>query len=484
MRNKIIISIISFVLLSVISISCKKDFLELKSQQSTDASVAIKDIQSLRAAINGVYNLLQSYTYYGRNTTLIPDLMSDNDYVSTQNAGRYLDYDRYTVTKSSSYAKEIWDQVYQVIVNCNFIIDKGTPLQLPTSDQDEQSAIIGEAYTIRALAHFDLCRLYALPYNATADASHPGIPVITKSSTSIEDLVKPSRNTVKEVYDAVIADLQKAINLLPETLPGKSSSYKGMVAQNAAKALLSRVYLYKEDWTNAAQMATDVIESKQYELLDGASLVTEFGTPDNDETIFEIQYSEIDNQGTSSLAYMYNQKGYGDILATKDLYNQYGTNDVRKGFMQMGNRNAKGGEKNVPLVVKYNNTANIYSANIKVIRLAEVYLNRAEAYAHSGQDPLALIDLEKIAQRSEPGVVLDPLLSGQALIDRILLERRKELAFEGNRLFDLTRNKLGFTKYLSGTTTIDVTYPSQKTILPIPEAETDVNPNVTQNDGY
>lgn len=485
MTNKIFLSIFSVSLLVLITSSCKKSFLDLKSEQSTDASVAFTNLESMRAAINGVYDLMQDDTYYGRTTTLLPDLMADNDYVSTQNAGRYLDYDRYTATKNSGYAEDAWNRIYRIITNCNFIIEKGGALQLPTSDQAEQSTIVGEAYTIRALAHFDLCRLYAQPYNFTPDASHAGIPIVTHSSSSIEDLIKPSRNSVKEVYDTVITDLQKAISMLPKKIPGKSSSYKGMVTLNAAKAILSRVYLYKQDWVNAEKLASEVIVDNQYQLLPNATFVSNFLTLDNSETIFEIQYSEIDNQGTNSLAYIYNQKGYGDILATMDLYNQYSATDVRRSFMQIGNRNAKGGEKNVPLVLKYNNEANVYSGHIKVIRLAEVYLNRAEANAHiPGNEALAIADLEKIAKRSDPSVVIDPTLTGQDLIDRILLERRKELAFEGHRLYDLTRNKMDFTKYQSGTTTITVDYPAQKTILPIPQAETDVNKNISQNEGY
>lgn len=484
MKNKIFVIILFISVAAFAGSSCKKSFLELKSEQSTDAEVAIIDIPSMRAAINGVYDLMQDDSYYGRTFTLLPDLMADNDYISSQNAGRYLDYDTYSTTKGDSYARDAWNQMYRIIVNANFIIQKGTPLEVPDDDKAEQTAIIGEAYTIRALVHFDLCRLFAQPYNFTADAGHPGIPIVTKSSTSIEDLIKPLRNSVKEVYDTVINDLQTAIDMLPKTVPGKSSSYKGMITLNAAKALLSRVYLYKSDWANAEDMATQVIESGQYHLLPGSSLVTDFGMADNSETIFEIQYSEIDNEGTNSLAYIYNQAGYGDVIATKNLYDQYSADDSRRGFMVIGNRNSRGGEKNVPLVVKYNNNDNIYSANIKVIRLAEVYLNRAEAAAHLNQDSLAREDLKKIAMRGDPGVVIDPSLSGQPLIDRILLERRKELAFEGHRLFDLTRNGLSFESYLSGGETIQIDYPNDKAILPIPEAETNVNTNIQQNAGY
>lgn len=159
--------------------------------------------------------------------------------------------------------------------------------------------------------------------------------------------------------------------------------------------------------------------------------------------------------------------------------------------MEIGDRNANGAEKNVPLILKYG-TDQTNAENIKVIRLAEVYLNRAEAEAHLGESKpatateniAAIADLTKIAQRGDPAAVIDATLTGQALIDRVLLERRKELAFEGQRLFDLTRNKKDFVKYESEGGTMNITYPSDKTILPVPQSAIDVNGNLEQNPGY
>lgn len=463
--------------------SCKKSFLDIPSTSSVDAEEAITDLSGMETAINGIYDQLQSSDYYNRSFSVIPELMSDNLYLSTKNAGRYLDYNDYIVTKMNGYASDMWDVVYRVIVNCNLIINAAPNVDAAEEDKD---AILGQAYALRALAHFDLCRAFAQPYNFTSDASHPGIPIVVNSSISLPEKVeKPSRNTVKEVYDQIIDDFETAISLLPESLPGEKATFSGKVNKYAAEALLSRVYLYKGDWKESKSLADDVINSKVYSLLPNTDLVSNFSSSNNGETILEVFNTDQDNSGTSSLGAFYGQNNsYGDALATYDLYDIFSATDVRKSFMKIGDRNANGSEKNVPLILKYG-TDPTNAENVKIIRLAEVYINRAEAEAHiPGQEANAIADLSEVAERADPIMTINPSLKGQQLIDRILLERRKELAFEGQRLFDLIRNKKDFVKYESEDNTMNITYPSEKTILPIPQAEIDVNGDLEQNPGY
>lgn len=463
--------------------SCKKSFLDLHSKEATDARLAIVDIESMDYAIHGVYALMQNSDYYNRTFYLLPDLMSDNVYLSHRNR-YYSAFDKYEFTADNSYVEGTWGQILKVIVNSNFIIQKGSDIEVPDKDTAKQNAIVGEAYAIRALANFDLCRMYAQPYNFTSDASHPGVPLILKSSISIDDLTYPSRSSVKEVYTAVVEDFKEAIKRLPKKIPGQSSSFKGMITLNTARALLSRVYLYMGDWSDCEEMATEVINSRQYSLLATNDLVSEYSSQNTSESIFEIINTFTDNSGSNSAAYYYNQAGYGDALPTWDLYNTYAPTDVRRDFMGIGNRSGSGGEKNVPLVTKYMKLGGNFEQDVIVIRLAEVYLNRAEADAHLAQDSAALADLGTIAERADPAVVINPALTGQDLINRVLLERRKELAFEGQRLFDLTRNKLSFYKYRTGGDSTMISYPSDNTIFPIPQNERDVNINLAQNPGY
>ncbi|RYG13754.1 MAG: RagB/SusD family nutrient uptake outer membrane protein [Chitinophagaceae bacterium] len=134
-------------------------------------------------------------------------------------------------------------------------------------------------------------------------------------------------------------------------------------------------------------------------------------------------------------------------------------------------------------MTKYNNTTT-FEEGVKVIRLSEVYLIRAEARAkQTGKDALAAADLDVIAKRGDASAATTTA-TGTALQNLILEENRKEFAFEGHRLFDLTRHKLAFTKHRTGGITIAIPANSNRTVLPIPLAEMNANPSMDQNDYY
>ncbi|SHF35625.1 RagB/SusD domain-containing protein [Pedobacter caeni] len=467
--------------------ACEKDFLAIDPQGQTAVNMVVIDLPSTKAAVMGTYSLLQSADYYGRTFTVLPDLMADNMYISRRNSNRYTSYDQNILTTNDGSASGAWGILYQTVVNSNIIISKGQQLVLPETQKAEMQHLIGEVYTLRALAHFDLLRLFAAPYNATPDASHIGVPVVTESGTSKEDIISPRRNSVKEGYGQVVSDLKRAITLLPEAAPvGFSASNRGHIAHYAAKALLARVYLYMGDWLNAEAMATDVIASNRYSLLSNANYATgatNFRTQNNPEGIFEVQYTLTNNLAQNALSsFLLQGASYGDGLATDDLYNLYKSTDVRRSFMAKSKRSSSGGEDPAFVITKYNNITT-YEEGVKVIRLSEVYLIRAEARAKQGKDALAAADLDVIAKRAD-ATKASTTETGQALQDLILAENRKEFAFEGHRLFDLTRNKLGFTKYRTGGLTIPIPNTSLTTILPIPLSEMNANTNMEQNEGY
>ncbi len=471
---------IGFVATLIFSASCKKSFLELEPQQQTDANLVIKDLAGTRAAVTGTYSLFQSVNYYGRNAVVLPDLMSDNVFVSTKNQGRFLLYDQYNAIATEGYAASLWNQLYRIVVNANLLIGKAEKNEYPDTEKAEATYIIGEAYAIRALAYFDLMRFFAMPYNYTPDASHAGVPLVIKSGTSKEEVIAPNRSSAKEVYTQIVADFNKAMSLMPKKPVGFSSSLRGRMTYFGAKALLARTQLYREDWVAADSLATDVIVSGGYSLLPRATLVEDSKKQNSSEAIFEIQYNILDNLGSNALVNYYWQSGsYGDGLATEDLFNTYAATDARRGFITKGAR--KSGENPAYLITKYTNITN-YEEPVRVIRLAEVYLIRAEARAKLGLNGPAAADLDIVATRADalwtPTVATD-----SELISLIIKERRKELAFEGHRLFDLTRNNLSFVKYRSGST-IPVSNTSLKTILPIPQSEINANPNIEQNEAY
>ena len=454
------------------AVSCSKDFVDLNNPQSLPLEGTIKDLSSLTNATNGVYSYFQEPDYYNRTFILFPDLMSDNAFISRRNVGFYLNYDNAALSSNDGNALGAWAAMYRVISNANLAIAGGEALAVNADQQANVNQVIGEMYAARALAHFDLVRLFAQPYTFTADAAHPGVPVVT---TPQKEIAFPARNTVKEVYDQVIADFTKALTLLNVAKKG------GYFTSDAAKALLSKVYLYKGDWTNAETYASQAIASGNQALLTNEQYVGSWAEDFSSESIFEIENTPTDRPAVNGIGFFYEQTAYGDALATKDLYDTYAETDVRKQLIEEGVR--ENAENPAYIVHKYPKGLTTQDDNIKVIRLSEVYLIRAEAFASQpGKETQALADLNTIIKRADP-LAVPETATGQALIDRIILERRKELAFEGNRLFDLTRRKMDVQLIQSDKTTV-IPYGAGRLILPIPLAEKNANPDIQQNEGY
>ncbi|MFD2887488.1 RagB/SusD family nutrient uptake outer membrane protein [Chitinophaga cymbidii] len=454
---------------------CGKSFLELKNPQAIDFD-HISDLESLTTASTGVYSLFKQSNYYNRTFILVPELMTDNGFISIKNSGRYLNEDRFTVTNGDSYITGAWRLMSQVVTNANLALAASRAIEFPAADQEDANQIIGELYACRALACFDMLRFYAQPYNFTADASHPGIPIYTEPANQI---IYPARETVAKSYDQIIADLKQAESLLGDI------KKNGHFTLAAAQALLAKVYLYKEDWVNAELYATKAIDNGNYTLLSNGSYVSGWASKFTAESLLEIGNTPNSNSGSDGIGYFTEQNGYGDFLATEDLYNIYAATDVRRNLIVPGVR--AGGEPQAYFIKKYPNGVSSRDDNPKVLRKSEVYLIRAEARAeqaltNDSHRAGALEDLNRIAQRADP-LAADVDLSGEALIDRILLERRKELAFEGNRLFDLNRKGKDVTNIQSDAQTT-FEYPHNRFIMPVPYDEMNANPNMDQNPGW
>jgi len=451
------------ILVVFFTVSCSKDFLDLQPEQAVSMSQALKTNSDFNAAITGCYDGLQSGNYYGKFFIMTPDVMSDDAKGGTL-VNRASDWASYqgSSTDRSNLAENIWSIGYKVIDRANRILESGTELNI--------NDIKGQAYAFRALAHFDLVRIYAQHYTFTAGASHLGVPIVT----TVDPLAKPARNTVKEVYDQVIADFKSSLELINDT---KNSYY---FSKNVVRALLSRVYLYKEDWTNAVAMADAVINSGKYSLVSNANYAKIFSTDHSTESIFEIDMNPTDNNGSGSLAGNYLASGYAEYLPTSDLYDLIPVNDVRKTLF-VTDPKLSGGVYGKIRVNKYSNALGY--DNTPVIRLSEVYLNRAEANYHLNNAGAAQADVNLIRKRGLP-TAANVTATGAALLEEILLERRIELSFEGHRLWDLTRNKKGVFRTNCTSTTCSVPYPDNRFVLAIGKFEIDVNENMIQNPGY
>jgi len=452
--------------------SCSDSFLDLQNPQSLPLKGTIKDLKTLTTASNGAYAQFKDVNYYNRTFILLPDLLGDNVFVSRSNGGRYLDQDAFAITREDGYVQSAWAAMYRTIVNANLSIAGGEAL----SANAAINQVIGEMYAVRALAYFDLVRLFAQPYNYTADASHMGVPLVVQP---YNEIISPPRATVREVYTQIISDLKKSLTLI--ATPQKPAKF----TPTAVNALLAKVYLYMEDWANAEKYATDALAGP-YTLLARGSYVSSWSSKFSSESLFEIANTGTDNAATNSIGYFYEQVGYGEGLATADLYSQYTSTDVRRQLIPIGVRKVTF-ENPAYFVKKYPLGASTRDDNVRVLRLSEVYLIRAEARAELSKTDATKItgaqaDLNAIVTRADASAI-PVVLTGDALVERILLERRKELAFEGNRFFDLTRRKKN-VRHIRSTDEVTYTYPNNKFVMPIPVAETNANRNIEQNPGW
>jgi hypothetical protein len=479
--------------------SCSKNYLTRSPYNSVPLSSAIQTTTDLQVAAAGMYSELRTTDLYGRTLPVKGDVMADNTFVTASNSGRYLPMNSYATTNTDAYAGAAWPNAYIAIKYANTIIHTALPASTATNAQ-----YIGEAYAVRALMHFELVRNFAHPY--TLAPNDPGIPIVLSYNQSSE----PSRSnfTVKQVYTQVVSDLDSAMTLM--------TTYRGTAyfSKYAAEALLARVYQNMGDWTDAEKAALDVINNSGWTMLAAKSYVSPSGSLGTGgasatnnyspggywaspavqsgtkfETLFEVASDLANNNGFDQIGFMYLQVGggYGDILGTDSLYNLYSATDVRLGLNPRAPAGYRTGEQgNINLCYKYPNPAGSGDHDdTKVLRLSDIILIAAEAYYNAGDFTNANKYLNMVAQQRDPAFAgwAD---TGPQVLEDILTERRKELAFEGNRFWDLVRLGRSFTKWSSQVPlkTIAIAPGNQFLVWPIPVAEINANPGIGQNPGY
>ena len=445
--------------------SCKKSFLELSSPTNLAPEVALKTEADLLVALRGAYAGLRATAMYGRSMMVIGDMMADNTYQSVLNTNRYTLFNNYLYNVGDGDVSALWSTAYAVILRANNIINANVT---GSAKVDQYK---GEARAIRALCYFELVRFFARPY--TDNPSAYGVPLVTVYNADL----KPGRNTIAEVYTQIHADLNAAYNLM--TIYTNSSQF----SKYAAKALQARVYLTQGDKTNAKTAALDVINNGGFTLLTSAAHAGYWANvtfrTDKVETLLEISADAVANNGFDALAYIYSQSGnYGDMLCADDLYASIEAADVRKGLYAVGLR---GGLSSV-FVNKYPAYSGDHS-DTKVLRLSEMYLIAAEASLPADETGAKTYVNTLTAQRGASTITS----TGTTLFNDIFSERRKELAFEGQRYFDFQRLKLDVARGANYPTTArSIPYTNYRRVFPIPQTEIDVNATIKaqQNTGW
>lgn len=462
--------------------SCS-DFLteEPKQEQSNELTFATFD--GVNKAAAAMYGMFQSDAWYDGEFTLMSELRCGNakNPTSVPGSGRYRTDTQWIYSDRST--SPLWSYAYYTIARANNVINNLDDKVGVDATQQQVNNVKAEALFIRALCYFDLVITYCQPYNYNAtEDDKMGVPLVLVTENG-----KPARDSKENVYNQIVADLLQAESIMADDYVRSGVTDKAATpTKPAIQALLSRVYLYMNKWQETANYATKVINNKKYELAPADAYAAMFSAataPAGGEIIFEVYGSDKneywDNSGWAHLPYMTttdDQGSHGDVCATKDLYDLYSEGDVRKSmFKQHGNDYfpTKYSGKPKDSDPKY--------TNIPILRLSEMYLNRAEAIINgaSVQGVTAESDLRKIA--TVRGASQTAAATKQGVFD----ERRRELAFEGHITADYARcNKSMTRKDFDDSKNKDVAFPSYMWALPIPNRERTANPNVAQNPGY
>jgi|GEM_PF-513313 len=469
--------VLLLILISITFGSCKKDFLNVNNTQQLFRESYVKDLPSMQEYLNGVYYNIGKFFEEGM-AVAYPDLIADNLRLLSPSSSHLMisHYNWVQVSDGTDVQQNIasnptasamdplWRTGYTLIRSLSFIIeDIG---KYHRENPIKANDIKGQALAIRAYIYFKLANTFAQSYNYSANGAHAGIPYITTS-----DITQPyTRQTVAEVYAGMINDLTAAIELLPAA----ATDLRNM-NRNAAKALLARTYLYKEDYAQSKKIAAEITEQVPLMTITAGYPTDLFKLKPSTqtETLFQISPG-VENY---FLGLWLGNVDWGiRFVATNDIADLLIENpdDIRKDWIKdsiiegSAFRLIKKFPKGVtPEVNPVPDPPDIayYSP---VIRSSEMFLTIAEAAAKLGDENTARLHLDALRKRAAP-TIASITATGSALLDSIYKERRKELAFEGLRMYDLQRWKKGVNRmdYMPGSPST-LPYPSDKAIAPIP----------------
>ena len=451
MNYKIFILPLLFILLFA---SCKK-FLAIQPVDSVSDQVTIVDAASAQTAVRGVYRSLASDNYYGSLFQTFGYLPGDNvQWTGSQSIIQQ--YISHNITADNGNLESVWAGIYATINGANHVIAKVPAVVDPTLTPALRNQLTGEGYFIRALAYFDLARTWG------------GVPITLKPTLSATDKDTVPRSTVAQVYAQVLNDLNAADTLLP--LPATQNPVRAN--RETVWALKARFYLYRQNWALAASYASQVIaDTKNYTLLNPySSFFTPASAVATKESVFELSYSTTYTNG---------HRGYWQPPANGGT-RQWAPNDA---FVALVNDPLTGGNRSA-LVAK--TSAGLWYGNLYyrspatdpayIIRIAELYLIRAEAAAQQNTNLSAAIsDLNAVRNRA--GLAGTTAATQADILLAIENERRIEFAFEPHRWFDLVRTG-------RAAAVLGISDPN-KYVFPFPAAEVVLSKGLlSQNAGY
>jgi hypothetical protein len=459
MKNKYLIILITCFTLFITGCEKYLDTKPLNEQPDTDVLKAKSNVLSV---LYTAYDRIQSGNFIGGQAIEAAELYGDNIDLTVAALVSSQDYGPFTNRNFGIFnnvGRNTWSSGYSAIYNANIVIDAVDKNTFSDATDAEKAQYKAEALFIRGLSHHTLVRLFALPFSNNP-ATDPGVPLRITRPSPDEALTPVARATVGAIYTQVIADLKAAEQILPATNNGQATKW-------AAKALLARVYFDMGDYANAFTYSNDVINNGGFTL--GANVAAPFGNVGaaqaNGGLIFQI-VNVAGDDGSGTIRGHYWSTVAANVLMpmSSTIYSAFSATDTRRNTLI----NAPAGAKPFSLKIQGSNPV-----NTSVIRLAEMYLTRAESSVRKGGYVAANVRADYNNLRVLAGIPADNTSSTDIdLYAAIQNERRLELAMEGDRFFEMRRLK----QQIRGLAFNDKTQ-----LLKIPDSETRANPNIEQN---
>lgn len=473
------LSFLLTILFSIGLISCEKDFLETKPKTSIEEKEAFSSSGKILAQVNGLYGKLQNQNFYGGRMIVFNEQRADEFGQNDGNAATGSAVWNQNVASTNEYINDVWAAGYSAINAVNILIDNLSNTTVISGDLAKQ--YIAEAKFVRAVAYFNLCQIYARPYNQ--NPASLGLPLrLTPIRTAGQSDL--ARSTVAEVYQQIIMDLDEAEIDLPDSY--SSAALNSSRAHKAtAVAFKTRVYLHQNQFGKIIDEASKLVPpSPPFEYQSGSvahKLESNFlnvfsGSYTGVESIFSIPFLNSSTETPSaqySLAFSYLGQPIL-FLAEKSIVEHPALSDVKDSRSQLITTNAA----KLRVLRKFAITTAPFRDYVPVIRYSEVLLNYAEAAAQSGDLGLAVNLLKAVRNRSNPDHVFDSseIATREQILDLIITERRIEFLGEGLRLLDLQRRVLPLPAKKGNIGTAPEVLPTAANyIWPIPSGELSTN---------
>jgi hypothetical protein len=467
------IAILGLMFVAVTISSCKK-YLDIQPVHTFGSNLAVTSVAGLQETTLGAFSQMESGNLYGGGIILNSEFMADflNPATELRTGFSFSQEYSHQLNIYNSNATGMWGDAYAAILTANTVLQYVPNFQ--ASDPTDCNIIKGECLFIRAAMHFELVRMFAQPWGFTSNNSHLGVPIRLIPGTSTTGQNTP-RSTVAQVYAQVIADLQAADTLLQSTThDAVGPNY--YVSKYGVEAMLARVYFSQNDFQNAKNYASEVISGGGFALNDSLmSVYDQLGASTTAETVFQVINTSKNDNASGNLNGNFTHAPFGSTVPNIQMNTPLAS--------ILASAQAVGDQRYTVLFkksfgeyfcLKYSQQF----ANVCIIRLAEMYLTRAECEAQLGDYSDARTDYNMTRLRA--GLVADNSSSGSGLITAIRGERDLELAMEGDHYFEVKRRQGSFNTPGAGV----LAWNAFNMIYPIPQSEVQQNKAMVQNPGF